>query len=442
MRIEDMILVSVDDHVIEPADMFDRHMPAKYKERAPRMVKNRAGDDMWSFEGQLLPNIGLNAVAGRPPEEYGFEPTSLAQMRPGCHDVHERVRDMNANGVLASLCFPSFPSFAGKLFAMTADKELSLAAVRAYNDWHIHDWAGAHPGRFIPLALLPLWDPKLCADEVERISRLGCHAVTFPASPGDFALPSIHQPFWAPLWRACSDEGAVLCMHIGTGGPMPFLSPDMPIDASIAATPVSIVNTAADWLFSQALREYPDLKIALSEGGIGWIPYFLERCDYVYKHHRAWTHQDFGARKPSDVFRDHVLTCFIDDAVGVALRREIGIHNITWECDYPHSDSTWPESPETLARSLAGVPDDEVDLITHGNAMRWFRLDSFERLGRASCTVGALRAQAKDVDLSLKRNQGGKPASISTRPVTMADTMKQLVAALDGQASPRPASRP
>ena len=150
----------------------------------------------------------------------------------------------------------------------------------------------------------------------------------------------------------------------------------------------------------------------------------------------------FGARTPSEVFREHVLTCFIDDAVGVGLRREIGIHNITWECDYPHSDSTWPTSPETLARSLAAVPDDEVDLITHGNAMRWFRLDSFGRLGRESCTVGALRAQAKEVDLSLKRNQGGKPASASKRPVTIADTMIQLASALDGQAAPRPARRP
>ena len=196
-------------------------------------------------------------------------------------------------------------------------------------------------------------------------------------------------------------------MHIGTGGPMPVPSPEMPIDASIAATPVSIVNTAADWLFSQVLREYPDLKIALSEGGIGWIPYFLERCDYVYAHHRAWTHQDFGERKPSDVFREHVLTCFIDDAVGVGCATRSGSENITWECDYPHSDCDLADAPRDVARSLAGVPDDEVDLMTHGNAMRWFRLDSFGRLGRASCTVGALRAQAKDVDLSLKRNQGG-----------------------------------
>jgi len=390
------------------------------------------------LRGGLLPNVGLNAVAGRPPEEYGFEPTRLSQMRAGCYDVRARIGDMNANGVLASMCFPSFPSFAGKLFTQTADKELSLAVLRAYNDWHIHEWAGSHPGRFIPLALLPLWDAKLCAEELRRVARLGCHAVTFSANPVDFGLSSIHQAFWQPLWEACSDEGTVLCMHIGTGGGMPFTSPEMPVDASIVATPVSIVNTAADWVFSQVLRDYPELKLALSEGGIGWIPYFLERCDYVYAHHHAWTHQDFGKKQPSDVFREHVLTCFIDDAAGIALRHRIGLNNISWECDYPHSDATWPQSPELLARSLAGVPDAEIDAITHGNAMHWFQLDSVERLGRASCTVGALRAQAAGVDLSLRSGAGGKPASASKRPVTMADSMLQLASALDGQVAPRP----
>ena len=433
MKIDEMILVSVDDHVIEPANMFDRHISARYRDRAPRMVKNSAGDDMWAFEGAMLPNIGLNAVAGRPPEEYGFEPTRLSQMRDGCHDVDARVADMNANGVLASMCFPSFPSFAGKLFTQTEDKALSADVVRAYNDWHIHEWAGAHPGRFIPLALMPMWDARLSAEEVRRMAGLGCHAMSFSANPVDFGLPSIHMPFWQPLWEACSETGTVLCMHIGTGGAMPFASPQMTIDASIAATPISIVNTAADWLFSQVLRDYPDLKLALSEGGIGWIPYFLERCDYTYAHHHAWTHQDFGDKQPSDVFREHMLTCFIDDAAGIRLRDEIGIENITWECDYPHSDCTWPRSPEILARSLGGVPDDEVDLITHGNAMRWFQLDSFALLGRENCTVGALRAQATEVDLTLIRGQGGTPASTGSQPVTMADTMAQLSKALDGQ---------
>jgi hypothetical protein len=161
MEIEDMILVSVDDHVIEPPDLFEGHLPAKYMGRAPRVIKKDDGTDVWLYEGQELPNIGLNAVSGRPPEEYGIEPTAFSEMRPGCYDIAKRVDDMNANGVLGSMCFPSFPQFCGQLFARSEDKDLGLALLRAYNDWHIDEWCGSAPGRFIPLALPVLWDPQL-----------------------------------------------------------------------------------------------------------------------------------------------------------------------------------------------------------------------------------------------------------------------------------------
>jgi predicted TIM-barrel fold metal-dependent hydrolase len=426
----ELILVSVDDHVVEPPNLFDRHLAARWRDRAPKMVKNRRGDEMWTFEGQIIPNVGLNAVAGRPPEEYGWEPTRLGQMRAGCYDVHARIGDMNANGVLASLCFPSFPHFDGKLFVNATDKDLALAVLRAYNDWHVHEWAGAYPGRFIPLALLPLWDAELCADEVRRVAKVGCHAAAFSANPTTHQFPSIHSPTWKRLWEACCDVGTVLCMHIGTGGGMPLTSPEMPVDASIVATPIAIANTASDWVFSRILRDHTDLKIALSEGGIGWIPYFLERCDFVYEHHHAWTRQDFGAKTPSQVFREHVLTCFIDDATGLEMRHKIGIETIAWECDYPHSDSTWPRSPEQLARSLTGVPEDDVHLVTHGNAMRAFQLRSFDLLGRERCTVDALRAQATNVDVTPVSGKGGTPPSRSNGPVTMADAFNQLAAAL------------
>ena len=119
MKLEDMILVSVDDHVCEPPDMWDQHVPARWKERAPRLVHKQDGSDVWVFEGQQIPNVGLNAVAGRAPDEYGMEPTALSQLRPGCYDVDARIGDMNANGVLGSLCFPSVPGFVGELFGRT-----------------------------------------------------------------------------------------------------------------------------------------------------------------------------------------------------------------------------------------------------------------------------------------------------------------------------------
>ena len=201
MRTEDMILVSVDDHVIEPRGMFDGLLPAKYQDKAPKMIRRDDGTDYWFYDGNQIPNVGLNAVVGRPPEEYGVEPMSLDDMRVGCYDVHERVRDMSVNGVLGSMCFPSFPQFCGQLFARREDKDEALAMVRAYNDWHIDKWCGAEPGRFIPLSIPVIWDPELGAEEVRRVAKKGCHAVTFSENPEKLGWPSLHNAHWDPFWK-------------------------------------------------------------------------------------------------------------------------------------------------------------------------------------------------------------------------------------------------
>ncbi len=436
MRMEDMILVSVDDHVCEPPDMWEGRVPAKWKDRAPKLVHKEDDTDVWVFEGNEIKNVGLNAVAGRPPEEYGMEPTALHQLRKGCYDLEARIDDMNVNGVLGSLCFPSVPGFVGELFARQVkehgEKELAEAMVRAYNDWHIDGWCGGAPGRFIPLAIPTMWDPELMADEVRRVARKGCHAITFPDTPGGLGYPSLHSDHWDPFWKACADEGTVVCIHIGSGTGMNLQDPGAPVEIMISSTPISLFGCATELVFSDALQKFPDLRIALSEGGTGWVPYFLERMDYVHEHHHRWTHHTFpGGKKPSDVFREHIFTCFIDDAVGIQTRDLIGVENITWECDYPHSDTTWPRAPEVLWESLKGVSDEDIDRITHLNAMREFSYDPFAHLPREQATVAALRARAKHVDLSPKAGGGGKtPSDYERGYATIGDIMRQMSGAI------------
>jgi len=396
MQLEDLILVSVDDHVVEPPGMFDNHLPAKWKEQAPKSVKRADGTDVWVYEGSEIPNIGLNAVAGRPPEEYNVDPTKYEEIRAGCYDIDERVNDMDRNGVLGSMCFPSFVQFCGQLFSRSKDLDAGLVMVNAYNDWHIDEWCGSHPGRFIPLSIPPIWDPQLMADEVRRVAKKGCHAVTFSEDPGALGWPNIFGDHWDPFFAACEDEGTVICLHIGSSSTMLGLKEGAPFDVLITMTPLNAMSAATDLLWSRVLRKFPNLKFALSEGSIGWLPYWLERIDYVYQQHRFWTHQEFGDQLPSQVARDHFTFCYISDKAGVEARHSIGVDNITWECDYPHSDSTWPHSPEAVTKQLSGVPDDEVDKITHENAMRIFRYDPFAHRPREQCTVGALRAQAAD----------------------------------------------
>lgn len=408
MRLEDLVLVSVDDHVVEPPDMFRDRLPARYADDAPKVLTRDDGTEVWRFCGMEATNIGLNAVVGRPVEEYGIEPTTFAEIRRGCFDVHERIRDMDANGVIGSLCFPSFPNLCGQLFARaTDDRGLGLAVLKAYNDWHLDEWCGAYPGRFIPLGLVPIWDPDAMASEVRRLSSKGCHAVSFSENPSKLKLPSFHSDHWDAFWSACSEEGTIVCLHIGSSSSLVVTAPDAPIDVLLALQPVNIIQAAADLLWSRVLRRFSDLKISLSEGGIGWIPYFLERMDWTFERQHGWTGQDFGGRSPSEVFRDHIVTCFIDDPTGVAQREQVGLETICWEADYPHSDSTWPESPERLIKSLDGVPDPEIDAMTHANAMRHFRYDPFSARRRTECTVGALRANARDVDTAPRARAKG-----------------------------------
>jgi predicted TIM-barrel fold metal-dependent hydrolase len=410
MNAEDLIMISVDDHVVEPPGMFEGHIPDKYRELAPKVIRRQDGADVWTFNDSIIPNIGLNAVAGRPKEEYGIEPTAFDEMRPGCYDIAERIKDMDAGGILASMNFPSFPGFSGRVFAAAKDKDLALAVLRAYNDWHIDEWAGTYPGRIIPMALPVLWDAELCAAEVRRVAQKGCHSLTFTENPATLGYPSFHSEHWDPLWQAVCDENVVVSIHLGSSGQLSVTAPDAPVDVMITLQPMNICQAAADLLWSRVIKKFPDIRFALSEGGTGWIPYFLDRVDRTYDMHHLWTGQDFRGKLPSEVFREHFLTCFISDPVGIRLRKLIGIDNIAWECDYPHSDSSWPHAPEELAEVAVdqGANAEEINKITHQNAMRWYSFDPFAQRGREQSTVRALRAEAAGHDVSTRSYDKGR----------------------------------
>jgi predicted TIM-barrel fold metal-dependent hydrolase len=427
MKMNDMVVVSVDDHISEPATMFDRHLKGSELATAPKLRTTDAGTNYWEYQGIKLPSVGLNAVAGRVPEEYGVEPTSLSQMRKGIYDTDARIDDMNVNGIAASLNFGSFIGFDGAVFVRSPDKAQALVHLRAYNDWHIDEWCGSHPGRYIPCGILPCWDPRAAVEELKRIARKGCTAVSINENPTIQGLPSIHNDYWQPLWKAVVDEDIAICLHIGGGNPAPHASMESPIEAWISTMPISVAVGAADWLHLEALERYPSMKIALSEGGIGWIPYFMERSDFSHERHKAWTHSRFKGTKPSEVFKKHFLTCFIDDAFGLKNLDSLNEDLVAYECDYPHSDSLWPEVPEWLYQSLKHLTDQQIDKVTHLNAMRFFRFDPFKHFKRQELTVGALRARAKvdQVDTTPLSFGGEAPLQKgeALRPITSGDVV-------------------
>ncbi|HUV11110.1 MAG TPA: amidohydrolase, partial [Acidimicrobiia bacterium] len=169
MQANDLILVSVDDHICEPADMFEGHVPERYREQAPRVRDLPDGTQQWYYGDVAGRNLGLNAVAGKPPEMFNVNPMRYEDMRPGCYLVDERVRDMSAGGQLAGLNFPNWTGFAGQVLNLGPDRDVNLVMIQAYNDWHVDEWCAAHPERFIPCGILPLFDVDEAAKEVHRL---------------------------------------------------------------------------------------------------------------------------------------------------------------------------------------------------------------------------------------------------------------------------------
>ncbi len=400
MRPEDLILVSVDDHICEPADMFDAHVPERYKSLSPRVVTDSEGGQQWWYGDVKGRNLGLNAVAGKPREMYNIDAARYDEMRPGCYDVHERVRDMNAGGQLAGLNFPNFTGFSGQVLNQGPDRDINLVMIKAYNDWHVDEWCGAYPDRFIPCGVLPLFDVDESVKEIRRLSAKGCHAVTFSENPEALQMPSIFSDYWYPLFTAASDEATVLCCHLGSSSRTVPAPADAPAAVAITRSSAMTIYTLVDLLWAPFWERFPQLRFSLTEGDVGWIPYFLWRAEHVNDRHSGWIQHSFGSYDgPTDVFNRHILCCFINDRIAVKLLDELNIDNVCWESDFPHSDGTWPEAPEQLAKLIADLPADTVAKITHENAMRHYQFDPFVHRPKERCTAGALRAESADVDV-------------------------------------------
>ena len=393
-------IVSVDDHVIEPANVWQDRLPEKFKAVGPRLERRKiksmkfvggvfsyeeAGAnedgtfcDWWLVEDLAWPLTRLSAAAGYPRDEITVSPITMDDMRQGCWDTKARLEDMDVNHVEASLSFPSFPRFCGQTFAERKDLELGDLCVKAYNDWMLDEWCAGSNGRLIPLIIIQLWDAHLAAAEVRRNAEKGCKAVTFSEIPPFLGFPSIHDAdhYWDPFLTACEETKTAVCMHIGSSSKMPSTSPDAPAAVGSTLTYMNAAMSLTDWLMSGIFERFPKLTIAYSEGQIGWIPYVLERADKVWEDNRGWGGvADKVKRPPSEYYYEHVYGCFFDDPHGLQSLDSVGVDNITFETDYPHSDSTWPHTKKVAEELMKDLTQEQVDKICRGNAIRMLHLD-------------------------------------------------------------------
>jgi predicted TIM-barrel fold metal-dependent hydrolase len=392
-------IISVDDHVIEPPDVWTKRLPAKFADVGPRVVRQKIAEmtfvggvfsyreagpdedgdwcDWWFCEDLRYPMTRVMAAAGYPRDEVTVTPITMDDMRPGCHSQKERLEDMDANWTEASLCFPTFPRFCGQTFLERSDRELADLCVKAYNDWMFDEWCGGSDGRLIPLPIIQLWDAELAAAEVRRNAARGGHAVAFTEIPPFLGLPSVHDAdgYWDPFFQACSETETVVCMHIGSSSKMPSTSGDAPPAVGSTLTYMNAAMSLTDFLMSGILERFPQLEIAYSEGQIGWIPYVLDRADKVWLENRAWGGvADKVMRPPSESYFRAVYGCFFDDPHGLHNLEAVGEDNITFETDYPHSDSTWPETKEVAEAQVKNLTDEQIYKVIRGNAIRMLRL--------------------------------------------------------------------
>ena len=387
------MIISVDDHLVEPPHLWQTWLPNKFKEKGPRVERRRLGEmlwvggskmyeyeldapdapwcDIWFYEDLVYPNKRHVAAVGFAREEMTMSPITYDEMRPGCYEPKARVEDMISNHVEASLSFPTMPRFCGQTFAEAKDRELALACVKAYNDFMVEEWCGDSNGALLPLIIIPLWDADLAAAEVRRNAERGCRAVCFSEIPPNLGLPSIHTGYWDPFFQACQDTETVVCMHIGSSSKMPAASPDAPPAVAASLSFNNAIASLSDFLFSGVLVRFPTLTLAYSEGQIGWLPYILERVDDVWREHRAWGGvADIVPEPPSTYYYRQVFGCFFRDKHGLNSLNEVGVDNITFETDYPHTDTTWPNTKEVAQDMMGHLPQDVVWKIVRGNAAR------------------------------------------------------------------------
>ena len=367
-------LLSVDDHVLEPSHTFEGRLPQRLQDRAPRVVETEEGHQVWEFEGKPYFQVGFMCVAGRSKQDYRMEPARYDEMRPGCYEINARIKDMDLGGIWASVNFPSgVTGFGGTLFSDTGDRELGLACMRAWNDWIFEEWYSAYPERIVPLGVTYLADAEKGAEEIRRNAARGFRAVTLPEQPHRLGYPPVFDAHWEPIIRACAETQTVLNLHIGSSGfaEVPPGSPALELIATLFG-PLAL-QSCAEWLWSAWPARYPDLKIAISEGGIGWVAMILDRLDNIMSRSGYGQGWPDPKNSPSDVLRRNFWFCMIDDPSTICTRQSIGVDHILFESDYPHGDGTWPDTQRVMEEMLGDLPVEEIRKITHENAAALYR---------------------------------------------------------------------
>ena len=369
-------IISLDNHVYEPPDLWTSRVEPKYRDRAPHIERRPEDDtDWWICDGLRGQGTGAGAQVGRrfeEPEKLKFA-DKVENLRPGGYLPEEHVKDMDLDGMDVSIVFPTV----GLLLYSIPDGELLTALLSTYNDW-VAEFCQAYPNRIKGIAALNIDNVQEGIKELERCAKMGlAGAMITVYPPPERAYDS---PEYEPLWAAAQDLETPLNLHIGTNRPGPgqqFVDIESMKPSFFCNVDHWVRESLANMIFSGVFERYPKLQVGSVEMEVSWAPHFLDRLDYTYTQrppHGVW-YRYKEDMLPSDYFHRNVFIGFQEDAQGVRDRHIIGVDNLLWGSDYPHFESTFPRSQEIIEEILVDCTEEEKAKIVGGNAARVYHLD-------------------------------------------------------------------
>ncbi len=361
-----LVVVSADSHVLEPHDLWTQRLAGgPFADRAPKMIGDAKQGYSFLIDGLAPFPIGLAGAAGRPSETLG----PVGEIRSGGWETSARLADMEADGILAEVLYPSV----GMSVAQSQDREYQLACIRAYNDW-LAEFCDGSEGRLVGLALIPGIDVASSVAEIERTHALGLRGAMVPAIPGE---GHYGEAKFAPFWRAFEERGWPVSFHVltGGGGGDPTLGSGIPLVGIMS--PIHHMHaTLGVLIFCGVFDRHPDLKVVSAEHDAGWVAHFAYRLDQMFDRHHNWLASGVSLDgPPSSYLRRNVWYTFQKDPVAVETRDRVGVNRLLWASDYPHSDSTWPHSRDVIERDFKGVSRSELEAIVGGNAAELYGID-------------------------------------------------------------------
>jgi predicted TIM-barrel fold metal-dependent hydrolase len=386
-------IVSADAHILEPKNIWETWLPAKYHDKAPQLVKDVDGGDAWLHAGAAEPDpIGLVSTPGMAWDEFRWTGVTYEQARAGCYDGAERLADMTLDGVDAEILFA--PQRTIGHFLGDDDDDFVLAGVDAYNNFLFEEFCAPDPDRLVGMAQIPSLGTDVAVDSLLKAAARGFKGVVISNWPGGGeSVGPEDEPFWA----AAVETGLPVCIHINLnsrssrqrqreasaqaarsggsilyGGQRP--NANAKAVAGLGGVFATVPSTIGQLIFTGVAERHPELKIALIETGIGWIPHLLEQMDDRYWRNRSWGEIPIS-EPPSFYWYRNFSATFITDRNGIENRHGVGIDNIMWSTDYPHHGNDWPHSRKSINDMMGHIPTAERHQIVAGNAVRLFGLD-------------------------------------------------------------------